>query len=204
MVGVGGGVGSETQRKCEFILTSAQCPSSPQLEEEGGGDLLTNPPFPPTLASGEKRGFGQKKLFPLLLPFLRPKRCLSQAAPPPSVGRPLCLVSPFPLRFEWRKKRKGKRLRWTYRITLFLGISRNLACLELFISAHSVPESKKRPFLLLRLNCALPRSSFLSLGQEREERRDQLSAFSTREKFRILILPTSLLLPFVSGQFRVK
>ena len=46
VVGVGGGgVGSEARRKCEFILTSAQCPSSPQLEEEGGGDLLTNPPF---------------------------------------------------------------------------------------------------------------------------------------------------------------
>ena len=159
------------------------------------------PPLSSYPSLRRKKGFGQKKLFPLL-PFLRPKRCLSQAAPPPSVGRPLCLVSPFPLRFEWRKKRKGKRLRWTYRITLFLGISRNLACLELFISAHSVPESKKRPFLLLRLNCALPRSSFLSLGQEREERRDQLSAFSTLESFASsssLLLSSFLLSPGNSG-----
>ncbi len=92
VVGVGGGgVGSETRRKCEFILTSAQCPSSPQLEEEGGGDLLTNPPFPPTLASGEKRALGKRNFSPsfpffVLRDVSRRPRLLPRTTPLPHLS----------------------------------------------------------------------------------------------------------------------
>ncbi len=71
-------------------------PHPPNWKKKGEGTFSQTPPFPPSLRR-EKKGFGQKKLFPLL-PFLRPKRCLSQAAPPPS-DDPSASSLPFPSPF---------------------------------------------------------------------------------------------------------